>query len=39
MTPEEILRDYPDLEREDLQAAMLYLGILQLRGSDVSTGQ
>ncbi len=24
MTPEEILRDYPDLEREDLQAAMLY---------------
>ncbi|CUU05666.1 MAG: DUF433 domain-containing protein [Armatimonadetes bacterium] len=24
MTPEDILRDYPDLEREDLQAALLY---------------
>lgn len=24
MTPEDILRDYPYLEREDLQAALLY---------------
>jgi uncharacterized protein (DUF433 family) len=24
MTPEEILRDYPDLEMDDLRAALLY---------------
>lgn len=33
MTPEEILEDHPDLEREDIQAALLYAARLSEVGA------